>query len=69
MKLTVGELSKQSFLHSLVIWWHLIALKLPLMMISFSIRFHNANNVIKSKLLEICLQVESLKSCPTSFNT
>lgn len=62
------KLSKRSFSHSLAIWWHLRVLKLPLM-ISFSIHFHNTNNVIKSKLSEICLQAESLPSRPTSLNT
>lgn len=62
------KLSKRSFLHSLAIWWHLRVLKPPLM-ISFSIHFHNTNNVIKSKLSEICLQAESVPSCPTSLNT
>lgn len=68
VELWVTELPKCSFLHSLAIWWCLRALKLPLSP-AFSPQFHKTNNVIKSKLSAICLQVASLQSCPTSLNT
>lgn len=68
MALWVNELPKCSLLHSLAIWWCLTVLKLPLIA-AFSTQFHKTNNVIKSKLSEICLQVASLQSCPTSLNT